>query len=614
MTLKYPILLAWLILCWAGRLPAAEPAPASLVLLVPGESVRLEVDGQALPAGEQAAVRDQVETAVGLLLKEQFGLRLEDDESMRKVRSDTEKWAVLTTGEVAAVRQALEKFQHDAIVRVSFPACKLTRKEKQSELVQQIVFFEGSATVSIEVVFKAKNRAIRLVSSPPMLEPVTGRTPQETANAALKKAVAGLAAAIKDEGIFDRAAPRPLTELAKTLQGKKVLFFATGTLEGGNERVLKQAASQVEVQLGGRLADQFAMGFFDEETLTKARRNAEQWAVLTGADVAAIRETLKEYAVDYCLRARWHASGSAKEAKTAGGIQTYRSMATMTLDVIDLRVDRGTKALVVESPPMGTNDNPAVWALDLFDAEIRALDVASRQLVERLGAPAGGPVASVAVPAVPGLPTVAVLWVKSDFKPWRVPRLRQAVLTRSHQKEVDDFVDECRKTERFGLQVSQYLQQGLVAGGRFVPVEESGQRREDLVDIKNKLLELRMDGWVGKKLPYDQPVKAAAGLGADYLVTARITEIEEVTAGSGSMAGVVSYAKSATAAKVEVTITETKTGKKVTVKEKGTMEKEGWSTLVKITPELSLDTTLLGLSIKDGLLKAAAQLVPFGKE
>lgn len=609
MRLHSSILLVWLaVFLTVSRLPAAEPGAS--VLLVSGGTVA----GKSLSADEQAAVRTHVEAAAGRLLKEQLGLRLQDDETMRKLRADAEKWAALTTGDLTAVRQTLEKLQPDAVVRITFRTSDITETVTRNELTGTTRFFNGSAGISVEVVFKAKDRPARLVAPPPLSIPVKGLKPLETAISALDKALAGLPAALKAEGLFDMvAAPKPLCELAKTLRDKKVLFFAVGTLDGITDAAaLRQAALQVEAQLGGRLANQFAMARFDEETLAKARKNAEQWAVISGADIDKLRETLKPYAIDYCLRARWHASGSHVVKTAAGDVTMYSGTATITLEVVDLLADRGTKALVVESPPLGTNDNPAVPALDPFEAASGALDVASRLLTDRLSKPVAD-LRPAVVPAGPALPTVAVLWVKADFKPWRVPRLRQAILTRKHQKEVDDFVEECRKSDRLGIQVSHYLLQGLMAAGRFVPVEESGQRREDMAAIKNKLLELRMAGWVGKKLPYDQPVAAAEGIGADYVVTARITEIDETTAGSGSLAGMASYAKSATTAKVEVTITETKTGKVSTVKSDGRMTKEGWSTLVKITPELNLDTTLIGGAIKEALLKATEQLAPFNK-
>jgi curli biogenesis system outer membrane secretion channel CsgG len=590
----------------AGRLFAGEPGMS--VLLVAGGSV----PGQSLSADEQAAVLTHVEAAAERLLKEQFGLRLQDDETMRKVRADAEKWAALTTGDIAVVRQTLETLQPDAVVRVSVHTSGIVETTTDNALAGKTRFFGMSAAgVTLEVVFKDKGRAARQVMTVPLATPVNGLKPLETALAAFDQALASLPAAIKADGLFGSAAvPVPLPELAKSLKDKKILFLATGTLDGiADAAALRQASLQVEAQLGGRLADLFSMARFDEETLAKARKNAEQWAVISGADIDKLREVLKPYAIDYCLRARWHASGSHEVKTEAGDATMYSGTATVTLEVIDLLADRGTKALVVESPPLATNENPAVPALEPFEAAAGALDVASRLLVGRLTAPAAAPATGVA-PAVPGLPTVAVLWVKADFKPWRVPRLRQAILTQKHQREVNEFVDECRKTDRLGLQVSHYLLQGIMAGGRFLPVEEAGQRREDLAAIKNKLLELRMAGWVGKKLPYDQPVAAAEGVGADYVVTARITELDEVSAGSGSLAALASYAKSSTTAKVEVTITETKTGKAKTVKGEGSMSKEGWSTLVKITPELDLDQTLVGGAIKDALLKAAAQLAP----
>ncbi|MFA4943331.1 MAG: hypothetical protein WC789_01360 [Lentisphaeria bacterium] len=583
---------------------AAAPAAAPKVLLVASG----ELPGTEFSAADREAARQHLETLLGRQLAEQFGLRLTDPETVAKARADAEKWAVLTGGDLASLRQALAEYQPDFFIRASFRTSE-PRQESFGDAATGIsTFWSCTADVTLEILPRGAAAAFT-VAAPPMTTPKKRLKPLETALVALEEAAAGLPGRLRARQIF--AAPETAPKAAATLTGKKVIFVVSGTLDGTGlpDTAKARAAAQVEADLAARLARAYAIQHFEEEALAKARKNAEQWAVLTGGDVDAVRAALEPYALDFCLRVKFHAPAPLVRETAAGRV--FSGTALVSLEVINLRAARGTKALVVESPPMGTNEHPAILALEPASAATAALADCADRILDRLTS--GGAPATVAA-AVPPVaksarPTVAVLWVRPEFKGWTVPRSRQPGLGARHQRQVNEFVRQAKASGEIGLQVNDWLVEALAAGGGFVPVERSGRTAAEIAGLRNKLLEWRMAGWVGEKLGYSDPVAAARAVAAEWGATARITKIAEPqpAAAAGPFANV---SRAELKAWAEVTVTEARTGRTLTATGEGTAAREGWGTGVSYVAGLKLDQTLLGLAIRQALQEAAGRLQP----
>lgn len=591
----------------AGAAEAGADAAAKPLILL---AVTGDVQGGAetVTAADREAARQHVEAALGRLLAEQFPVRLMDDVSMKKVRADAERWAVLAGGSVGDVRKVLDQYQPDWLVRATLHTSALRQVRYDGGAAGVSTFWACTGGILVELIPRQAGVPPLGAASPPQAEPKKRLKALETALVALDDAAAGLMQDLKAKNAFGAGTPARPAAAAEQLAGRKVILVTAGDFDNGAlDAAAKQlAVRQFETDFGNRLAAAFGLRAFEEEALAKARKNAEQWAVLQGGTVDQVREALKPYALDYCLRVRFH--GPAPFVlKGPGGETSYSGTATVTLEIINLAADRGTKARVVESPPMGTNEDPAVRAADPFDAVRAALAHCAGRILERLaGAPAAGDGAAAAA-GVAGRPTVAVLWVKPDFEGWTVPRGSQPTATRRHQQRVNEFVKQAKSSGSAGMQVSQYLVQGLAAGGVLVPVEDAGRMRQDLAGLKNKLLELRMAGWVGEKLPYSDPVEAGKAAGGDYVATARITRIEEPQPTSVAVP-LFGAAKAEVRAWAEVTVTEAKTGRSLTFAGEGSMSKAGWSTGLVYTPEMKMDDTLFGGAIRAALLDAAGKV------
>ena len=597
-----------------AEVPAsAEKAP--LVLLAVTGTLRGTGTAALTPADQEAA-RLHVEALAGRLLAEACQVRLLDPETMATVRADAEKWAVLQGNDLEKIRGVLETYQPDWLVRVTYRTSEIVPEESGTAISGTARFFACGAGVDVELIPRRPSQAAAAFASPPNTTPKRRLKALETAITALDDAAANVFTRVAAGRIFT---PEPAAAPAAPglLTGKKVLFVVAGTMDGEGLAAADRARAgrMLETELGRRLAAAFGVKQFDEATLATARKNAEQWAVLQGGTIEQIRDALKPYALDYCLRVRYHAPAALRTFQR-GALSMYAGTASVTLEVLDLRADRGTKAQVVESPPMGTNDDPAEKALDPFSAAAAALTHCADRLLERLtetkpdataaAAPAPAPPAA---PPAAGKPGVAVLWVKPAFAGWSVPRSTQPGFSMRHQKQVNEFVRQAKTSGEIGMQVSQYLVQGIQTAGRLTPVEEDSQARADIAGIRNKLLELRMAGWVGEKLPYNDPAEAGKAVGADFTLTAQITRIEEPQplSISGPFAGA---AKSELKAWAEVTLTDVRSGRSQTFTGEGSMSKTGWSTGATYVPGMSLDSTLLGGAIREALFNAARKAVP----
>lgn len=595
----------------AGDVPRDDPKPPLALVVVTGS-----LDGgpsQALSTDDEEAARRQVESVLGGLLVKRLGFRLVDEETMRQVRADAEKWAALKGGGVAQVRDTLRRFAPDFLVRASIHSSPLTQVRMGTERTGVATFWACTTGVTLEVIPRSRERRPTCRASRPSLESVKRLKPLETVLVGLEADCAEVVDTLLADGLFG-GAPVPVKKIEAPpqfdLTGGKVILVTAGTFspEGMNSAMRELLRRRVEMEFGAQLGDTFGVKTFDEDSLAKARRNAQQWAVLQGGTVEQIRAALAPYALDACIRIRFHVPAATRN-DLADAEVVFGGTAVVGLEVIRLRGDKGTKALVVESPPMGTNSDPAFKALSVSDAAAGALAYCQQRILERLaggGEATGETVPSSAAPTV-GRAAAAVLWVKPDFKVWRVPRGRQPALTRKHQMQVKKFVKNAKSDERFGVAVSDYLVRGLVASGALVPLEQAGQVREDVAGVKNKLLELRMAGWVGERLPYDNPVEAAGQLGATHLVTAKITRIQEPQPSGVSMI-LAGGAKSEVRAWAEVTVSEVATGKVWTFTGEGSMSKSGWSTGIAYSPELQLDETLFGGAVREALFNAAASI------
>ncbi|MDT8390415.1 MAG: hypothetical protein RRC34_07905 [Lentisphaeria bacterium] len=590
------------------RLDAPKP-PLALVV------VTGNLDGgqdTVLSPDDEAAARRHVESILGGLLVKRLGFRLADEEVMRQARADAEKWAVLTGGGVAQTRDVLRQFAPDFLVRASIHNSPLTQTRMGTERTGVATFWACASGVTVEVIPRFRDRRPACRASRPSLESVKRLKPLETVLVGLEAACVEAVDALLTDDVFGEApAPVKASEAPPQfdLTGGKVILVTVGTFapEGVDSAMRELLRRRFEMEFGTRFGDAFGVRAFDEESLTKARRDAQQWAVLQGGTIEQIREALAPYALDACMRVRFHVPAAARGALSDGEV-VFGGTAVVGLEVIRLRGDKGTKALVLESPPMGTNSDPAFKALSVPDAAAGALAYCQRRILERLRG--GGEAAATtesSVLADPARPVAAVLWVKPDFEAWRVPRGRQPALTRKHQIQVNKFVKNAKLTGRFGMAVSDYLVRGLTASGALTPLEQAGQIHQDVAGIKNKLLELRMAGWVGERLPYDNPVEAAGQLGATHLVTARIIRVQEPQPTGVGMI-LASGAKSEVRAWAEVTVSEVATGKVWTFEGEGSMSKTGWSTGIAYTPELQLDETLFGGAVRAALFNAAASV------
>jgi len=245
----------------------------------------------------------------------------------------------------------------------------------------------------------------------------------------------------------------------------------------------------------------------------------------------------------------------------------------------------------------------------LFDAAVGALAHCQRRLLERLAGIGDQPSPPATATQRPdgGRPTAVVLWVKPDFPGWTVPRGRQPALSRRHQLQVNRFVREVKSSGTVGTDVSGYLIQGLAASGAVVPLEENEGALAMVGGLRDKLLELRMAGWVGDRLPYDDPGELARQAGAQIVVTARLTRIEEPQP-TGATTVLAAAVRSELRAWAEIEAVELASGRRWTATGEGVAGKSGWSTGVAYTPETNLDQTLFGSAVRAAIFDAAARL------
>lgn len=214
------------------------------------------------------------------------------------------------------------------------------------------------------------------------------------------------------------------------------------------------------------------------------------------------------------------------------------------------------------------------------------------------------PVRTVEAPA-PTYPTVAVLWVKPDFDYWTVPRGRTPAANAQAKQKMIQFVNEVKRTGSIGVKVADYLAQGVQASGNFMLLEDSPQARSEMASVRDKLLEYRMAGWVAGPVP--DPISAGANVGADYVLTARITKLWEsassvsvFVASKGSMTG---------HAEVEVTLTHTRTGASQTARGEGRFTESGFGVVFDYQPgNIPFDRMMVGVAVKQALQDAARKL------
>ncbi len=602
----------WLVL---GLTAAARAGEASsrrpLVLLAVAGEIEAG-SAAAVDQAQQAAARRHLETVLGRRLGEEFGLRLIDEETMREVRADAERWAVLTGGSMAEVREVLAVYQPDLFIRATFHTSPLTLLEIGDERTGRSRFWSCTAGLALEIAEAAGRETPVFRTTAPRAESVKRLRPLETALVALTEAVEETVEGLREDAIFAASAlpPSKVGEPAVDLRDGNVIMYSVGDFSGLAElpeEARERIGQRLEAELARDLAAALGINTFDRETLARIRKNAEQWAVLQGGSVEQIAEALAPYALDACLRIRFHVP-PPHLTRLGTGETIFGGTAVVTVELIDLKADRGVVTWLMESPPMGTNQDPAVRALSKFDATVGAISHCRTRIVESLVGrdPEAEPALTVA--AAPSLPTVAVLWIKPDFRGWTVPRGRQQALTRRHQMQVNRFVREVKAEGSLGLQVSDYLIQGLADSGQLLPLDNTEAVRRDLGGVRNRLLELRMAGWVGERLPYDNPVEAVGEAMADYLATARIVRIEEPQPSGVAVFG-ANVATSEVRAWAEITIAEAGgAGRSWRFAGEGVASKTGWSTGISYSPGLQLDQTLFGNAVREALYNAAASV------
>ncbi len=411
-----------------------------------------------------------------------------------------------------------------------------------------------------------------------------------------------LHAAETEPAATEAAAPAEEAE-----EAARVVFVMDGVMKGDavTEREQRVAAKRLEATLTNKLKEVMNIKSFDEGIVEELQKDEEGWAVLTGGDVSDVRAVLEKYAIDRLVRVYY----TLKPVAKIGDV--YSGTAEMTIEIVSKAT--GEKELFLVSPVMGTVEHPAVRALDPGDAAFAAIEYAAEQVLlelkKALGRPVetGDAVPERSVAQEPAKPTVAVLWIRPDFGYWRLPRSRQPGWNIRARKKMKEYVDYTKETNEIGVKVAHYLVQGLVESGQLVPVEESAAARQRIADIENKLLQYRMAGWVEERLPYSDPVQISRELGADYLVTAKITDIHE---SARSMGGPFFSSSKITAhATAEVTITDVHTGASRSYTGEGEFFVEGYGTFLTFeASNFALDKTMIGGAIKRALRDAASKI------
>jgi hypothetical protein len=555
-------------------------------------------------------------------MKSLIGIRNFDDALLKKAREDAEAWAVLNGDNVDAVQKLLGKMNLDAAIRVYFRTAPAYRRS-----VGENSIFSGTASMTAQIISSKTGEKSAVVLSPAM------GTAEHPARKALDRFDASMSA-------LDYAA----REMLKQLEGsqaigrlndirkeqslndapvgndlQKVLFVIEGEIrgEGINEVEQRVGDMQIETMLSRKLRHALKLKNFDDNTLAKVRGNAEQWAVLMGGEMNEVQTVLDKHNVDSIIRVKYETSAKPYGKADQWGNAIYTAVASVQAEVVG-RKDKAVQAKIV-SPEMGNEEHKAKAALDEFDAGIAALDYATDKMLNQLlldsgvvslmGAPASPQKNTVEnIAEEPRKPTVAVLWVKPEFGYWSIPRARQPGLNMRKRQKMKAFVDHVKQTGSIGVDVANYLVQGLVASGQLSPIENSKKSREEVAEIQNKILEYRMAGWVDEKLPITDPVEITKDLGADFVVTAKITKIwENVSSVSGPF---VSKGHQSGFAEVEMIVTDVKTGKTKTVKGEGSFGRSGYGLVMTFDPaNMALDKFMIGGAVKQALFNAASRLV-----
>jgi len=594
-----------------GKAPAAPAGEDPLRVIFVMEEGRIR--GEGIGAEETRVGSARLEATLAAMLKQAVGIHSFDDAVLKEVRKNAEQWAVLTKGDTDAVRKALANHRLDAVIRVYYRTAPAYRMGAGKAFI-----YSGTASVMAEIINIKTGEKSVLIESPPMgnVEHPAKRAldPFDASMTALDYAATEMIANFKQSPALRRLQEQQApSETAVDPESQRVLFILKGQIAGEDIQPMEQrvGAMHLESVLDQQLRQALHLKNFDDQALRKIRQQAEEWAVLLGGEVSEVQKVLEKHNVDSLVQVNYKTDVAFTE-KDKDGNALYTATATIQTDIVSRKTQ--DKRLSFQSPPMGRT------AVDPFDAGVGALELATGMMVEKLQADLGikqlmdGPKkAETPVQADPGKPTVAVLWIRpsANFKPWFGGRSRQPGQNMKKREQIRQFVEYMKSTQSLGMEISHYLVQGIVASGALAPVEQSGKTQEEIGEVQNKLLEYRMAGWVGEKLPFNDPVQVAKAVGADYVVTALLDKIYE-NSSAVNFAQVVSGGSVEAVAEVEVTITQVATGQSATHKGKGSFKKSGYGTVMAFDPkDMKLDKFLIGGAIKEALYEAAKQIRPF---